>query len=392
MVKRLYADNFRCLVNFELKFDRVNLLLGGNGTGKTTVFDVLYRLQQFLDGNAKVLAVFPSTELTRWQMIPDPGYPTQSYGVSPSAKQPQWESGATQRFELDLQAGIASYGYSLVVEHDEDRRRARIKSETLLLDGKKLFHFQEGNAELYHDDFTPGPQYPFDWTQSGVGVLQPRLDNKKLTRFRKEVQKIIIAGIHPMRMSSESREEESALSRNMENFVSWYRFLSQEHQGAMLALFEELKKVIPGFNSFSVKEAGEARVLKVMLEKPGGNGRPLLYDFSELSDGQRALIALYAVLFGLKDEGVSLFLDEPDNFVALREIQPWLTALTDCCGEGVEQAVLISHHPEIIDYLALPSGRWFDRDNNGPSRVGEKPKTQVEGLKPSESMARGWES
>jgi len=44
MLKRLYVDNFRCLVNFELRLDRVNLLLGENGTGKTSVFDVLYRL------------------------------------------------------------------------------------------------------------------------------------------------------------------------------------------------------------------------------------------------------------------------------------------------------------------------------------------------------------
>jgi predicted ATPase len=376
MLKRIYVDNFRCLGNFELKLDRINLLLGENGTGKTTVFEVLYRLQQFVAGNAKVLAVFPSAELNWWQ------------------------TNATQRFELEMevgpevekQLGPASYGYFLVIEHDEDRRKAKIQSETLIMDGKKLFHFQEGTAELYHDDFKPGPQYPFDWTQSGVGVLAPRQDNKKLTRFRKEMEKIIVAGIHPMRMTSESREEESALSRNMENFVSWYRFLSQEHQGAMVELFQELRKVIPGFSSFSLKEAGEAKLLKVMLENPGGNGRSVPCDFGQLSDGQRVLVALYAVLFGLKKEGVSLFLDEPDNFVALREIQPWLTALTDCCGEGVEQAVLISHHPEIIDHLALPSGRWFDRDNNGPSRVSEKPKAQVEGLKPSEIMARGWES
>lgn len=366
MLNRIYVDNFRCLVNFELKLDRVNLLLGDNGTGKTTAFEVLYRLQQFVAGNVKILAVFPGAELTRWQSSP------------------------TQRFELDLQIGESAYGYSLVIEHDEERRKAKIKMETLLLDGKKLFHFQDGTAELFHDDFTPGPKYPFDWTQSGVAVLQPRPDNKKLTRFRNEMQKIIIACPHPMLMTSESREDASELSRHMENFVSWYRFLSQEHQGATLALFQELKQVIPGFNSFSVKEAGEAKVLKVLLDRPGGNGRPATYDFSELSDGQRVLVALYTILFVLKDEGMTLFLDEPDNFVALREIQPWLTALTDACGEGVEQAVLISHHPEIIDHLAMSSGRWFDRDSNGPARVADKPKTPTDGLKPSEAIARGW--
>jgi predicted ATPase len=365
MLKRIYVDNFRCLVNFELKLDRLNLLLGENGTGKTTVFEVLYRLQQFLAGNAKVQTMFPSADLTRWQSTP------------------------TQRFELELQAGEANYDYALVIEHDEDRRKARIKSEILTMDDKRLFDFLDGNAELYYDDFTPGPKYPFDWTQSGLAVLQPRADNKKLTRFRKELQQIIVAAVHPMCMSSESRAEESTLSRNMENFVSWYRYVSQEHQGATYGLVQELARVLPGFSSFSLKEAGEAKVFKVMMKRPSMK-QEIPFDFSELSDGQRCLIALYAVLFVLKDQGVSLFLDEPDNFITLREIQPWLGSLKDLIGEGVEQGVLISHHPEIIDQLAIPAGRWFERDPNAYSRVSDQPGAKVEGLKPSEAMARGW--
>jgi predicted ATPase len=262
----------------------------------------------------------------------------------------------------------------------------------LELGGKKLFHFSDGMAHLYHDDFKPGPDYPFDWTQSGVAVLQPRNDNKKLTRFRRELAKIVVAFPDPLRMSSESRQEESTLSRFMENYASWYRYVSQEHQGAMVNLFTELKQVLSGFHSFSMREAGEARVLKVLMELPGGEGRPLVYDFRELSDGQRVLIALYTLLFGLGDQGVSLFLDEPDNYVALREIQPWLTALTDAAGRGIEQVALISHHSEIIDYLALESGRWFERDGETPARVSDHPKAEVNALKVSEVIARGWES
>jgi hypothetical protein len=269
----------------------------------------------------------------------------------------------------------------------------RIKQEKLLLESKPLFEFEDGTAQLYHDDFSRGPGYPFDWTQSGVASLQPRPDNKKLTQFRQEVAKFVVAGMCPLLMSAESQKEDDTLSRNLENFVSWYRVLSQEHQGAMLTLFQELKKVLPGFSSFSLKEAGEdTRALKVFLDRPGGNGKPLQYDLGELSDGQRVLIALYTLVFGIKDEGLYLFLDEPDNYVSLREIQPWLTALKDSLGQGVEQAVLISHHPEIIDYLASSSGLWFERDNDGPVRVRNSPKNHVEGLKASEGMARGWVS
>lgn len=52
MLKRIYIDNFQCLVNFELNFDSINLFLGGNGSGKSTVFEVLRKIQTFVKGNS----------------------------------------------------------------------------------------------------------------------------------------------------------------------------------------------------------------------------------------------------------------------------------------------------------------------------------------------------
>ena len=48
MLKRIYIDNFRCLVNFELNVDAINLFLGGNGSGKSTVFEALRKIQNFI--------------------------------------------------------------------------------------------------------------------------------------------------------------------------------------------------------------------------------------------------------------------------------------------------------------------------------------------------------
>ncbi|MEW6349418.1 MAG: AAA family ATPase [Thermodesulfobacteriota bacterium] len=58
MIKRIYIDNFRCMVNFELALGPMNLLLGNNGTGKSTVFDVLWRLRSFLAGDGGVASFF----------------------------------------------------------------------------------------------------------------------------------------------------------------------------------------------------------------------------------------------------------------------------------------------------------------------------------------------
>jgi hypothetical protein len=77
----------------------------------------------------------------------------------------------------------------------------------------------------------------------------------------------------------------------------------------------------------------------------------------------------------------------------LPEIQPWLTVLADACGDGVPQAVLCSHHPELIDYLGPERGMLLVRESSGVVRAGrlEVPRA-ANGLRLSELVARGWES
>jgi hypothetical protein len=85
-------------------------------------------------------------------------------------------------------------------------------------------------------------------------------------------------------------------------------------------------------------------------------------------------------------------LDEPDNYIALAEIQPWLIELADACGEEVPQAVLCSHHPELIDYLGGDRGLILRRESSGATTVRPASELAVEGgLKLSEVIARGWE-
>lgn len=67
MLKRIYIDNFSCLVNFELNINGINLFLGANGSGKSTVFEVLQKIQAFVSGDSKVGEIFKYGDSTRWQ-------------------------------------------------------------------------------------------------------------------------------------------------------------------------------------------------------------------------------------------------------------------------------------------------------------------------------------
>ena len=147
---------------------------------------------------------------------------------------------------------------------------------------------------------------------------------------------------------------------------------------------------IPGFHAFKLEQAGKHKILKVGFSKKDDDGFQHYFDFEHLSDGQRVLIVPYSLILALQDMGHTVFIDEPENYISLAEIQPWLMELNDACGDGIPQAVLISHHPELIDYLGPESGKWIEREPLGPARVKKLPKKIDRGLKLSEQIARGW--
>ena len=155
-----------------------------------------------------------------------------------------------------------------------------------------------------------------------------------------------------------------------------------------------LKDVMDGFTNFKFERVSEQNLLlKLRISRPSNSIKPIEYRLGELSDGQKTLIALYTLLYGTKSEDYTLCIDEPENFLALPEIQPWLIQLYDLCSDGQLQALLISHHPELINYLlASPIGYWFERQSNAPARV-KRISSEVadnSGLPVSELIARGW--
>lgn len=357
MLDRIYIDNYKCCVNLEVKFNSINLLLGDNGTGKSTVFEVLRKIQELVSWSREVSELFSIEDITRWQTT------------------------SRQRFELELEGNDGRYKYELELEFDVVRSTAYIRREKLFFKDKKLIDFNDGNVQLYLDDYSTGPFYPSTLSRSAIGALPVRHDNTRLTWFKNRLEKLIIVQINPMNMESESNQETDFLDPQCSNFVSWYREISQ-NQGKAFEISSALKEVINGFEYFKFERVGEVRsILKVQI----GNSQ---YRLHELSDGQRTLIALYSLIHYAQGQNFTLCIDEPENFVSLPEIQPWISALYDFCLDGELQALLISHHPEYINYLANSVGLWFEREQNAPVRV--SPVLHKNGIEISELVARGW--
>ncbi|MEW5941650.1 MAG: AAA family ATPase, partial [Chloroflexota bacterium] len=213
-----------------------------------------------------------------------------------------------------------------------------------------------------------------------------------ISQFKVRVNEILVMQISPRLLGDATNKADPYPSRWMDNYSSWYRFLSND-QSWVVELTNRLVEVLPGFENFRfVREVENVEILKAVFSGQNGNkSAKREYRFAELSDGQRALIVLYTLLIAAQREGYALCIDEPENFLALPEIQPWVVKLYDSCSEGKTQALLISHHPELINYLlASPVGFWFEREANTPVRVNRISVRSNGGLPVSELIARGW--
>lgn len=403
MLKRIYIDNFKCLVDFELSLDSINLFLGESGSGRSAVFEVLQKLQAFICGDQDVSEIFQRSDCTRWRSNP------------------------TQTFELDIEGNEGIYRYKIIIKWNIGeifpiilrRGSPYIQHEELRLDDELLLktHFDKpefaGNLQ-----YVPGNQnnliYDVLWLSESSNSLQTRKfqiipgkyfpreseekpytkyyklletfrkENQKIDRFINRIDRLIVVQLIPSLISDDGNAEIARrLMPRAENYASWYRYISKA-RNKVHDLKETLSEILESFSDLSF---GKDDSLMLSFEDEKGK---IDYRFSELSDGEKALIVLYTLIICTQGEDYTLCLDEPENFLSLPEIQPWLLQLDDFCGQGKLQALLISNHPESIDLLAPSIGYWFEQPSKRPIRVKDIQEEQNYELSLSELMARRW--
>ena len=371
MLERMYVDNYRCLVNFECRLAAKQLILGANGTGKSTLCDVLSLLRNVCVLGEPAGEVLAGATWTRWQTVSE------------------------QSFELDVSGNGGLYTFRVVVDTVGSPARPRVLKEEVAFSGRPIFRFVEGEVHLFNDRHEDKVQYPFDWHRSALATIAERRDNTKLSWFKRWLGGVLCISPDPRRMSALAQKESVFPTHDLSNFADWYRHLRLESDDR--PLLDDLRDVVEGFESMDLKDAGLGnRVLRITLsaeEGPAGARRKDSYGFDELSDGQRVLIGLYTVLHFAFKPGATLFFDEPDNFIALSEVQPWLNKLLDRVEEEdtPAQVLIISHHPELLNRMAFQNGLILERPGGRHTRVRRFDDPIQTGLSPAELVARGWD-
>lgn len=355
-LRSVRIDGYKCFSGFELPFGELTLLLGKNGCGKTTVFEVINALSQFLCRRARIGDLFPF-----WSA------PTKLGERSDNPK---------HSFELRAsnESGAGEFCYRLTVEHKIAGQfirgeHTRVASETLILDGDPLFTFENGSVH-----YSKGAGIPFDYNVSGLTHIGLHNGDHNIQRFYAWLNGITLLSLVPDRMESGSDADAQRPNADGSNFASWYRWAEKQrwmegqNDGGIPEADEALRRVLPGYCRMEFLRTDSKGHRELWVIFASKNGKKQGYIFDALSAGQRVLIALYYFLHG-GGRNRLLLLDEPDNFITLPEVQPLLLDIAEEAGDELPQVAMISHHPKAVDSISPEDTVWMDREAEQPARI-----------------------
>lgn len=327
MLKKIYIDSFRHFKNFTLDpHQQTTLLSGLNGTGKTTIIEIISRLQLFLVNALPVTSLCQPKDIPKWEV--------RDYGSSSS----------TLGFDIEVNGAI--FSYEIEIKHNFKESICRVEKEILKIDNRSIFSGISGNAEVATDD-NRQLNYPVDWNFTGLTLAER--NSSKIRKFRELVRENIFpVSINPFAMSSTHQEHESVLNLDGSNFSAWYDYLGDNQLPVIANTFNEIKSFVPGFKQFVFDKSGKSRelVADIFISKTQAYRLP----FEDLSHGQKILCLLH-LLIRICPENATILIDEFENFLSPIELQPLYDAAQDAFEEKNVQFIFVSHHQKTMNWF-----------------------------------------
>ena len=276
--------NYKLFRDFALELDGgVNLLCGPNGSGKTSVIEIVYALTRFLaiPDHSDTIAcsvedAFPFRTFCRWC--------TEENGWG--------EMSVKLEIESDEQP---LYIYDLTVRYNFLEKISRVQHESLRLGETLLLEFKEGHIKMFTDDKRE-LSFRSDWKRSGLVVGSS--NSSRIREFGKRIASLYAFHLVPALMKQDVEKTMETLDLYGKNFAAW-RFLHATQEPMKQArVVEQSKYFIPGLVDIRYIKKGDWHALAVKVEF---NGRENDIEFNELSDGQKTLLALYSIVANIAE-------------------------------------------------------------------------------------------
>jgi predicted ATPase len=325
MIRRFYVHNFRCLENFELPIlsHSTALIIGKNGSGKSTVARALEILQRIARGVNRVDELVKPKDLARGR------------------------ADAPMRFEITAELNQQLYEYSIAFEFPEGFRALRVLDERLSVDGRPVFTRELAEVLPSKAGSRQNTSsFRVDWHVVALPIVQEQSSIDPIAVFKRWLARAIILRPIPSLISGKSSQQTFELDPSASNFAEWFTAITTEDPASYGQIDKYLRQIMPDLKAIRNPMTGtEARSMSVDFSNEVGTASIL---FEDLSDGEKCFIMCSLVLAANEIHGPLLcYWDEPDCYLAPDEVGHLVMALRRAF-EVKGQLIVTSHDVEAV--------------------------------------------
>ena len=355
-MRRLYVHNFRCLENFELPVSGQSslLLIGNNGTGKTTVGLALEVLQKIARGTSRVGELVKPGDLSRGR------------------------ADVPMRFEIEVELEAQTYGYGIAFEFPKGFKELRVLEEKLTVDRRPVYTRERAQLHLTKTGQEGDAQVRIDWHLVALPIVQQQPQKNPLFVFKQWLARMIILRPIPSLIRGDSEQETLEPNTQVTNFGAWFSGLLADAPSAYSKIDEYLKQVMPDLKDIKNPPVGiDSRSLVVQFSNDQGSVK---LPFEDLSDGEKCFM-ICALVLAANDayDPVFCFWDEPDNYLAPSEVGHFVLALRTAF-QSRGQFIATSHNPEAISRFSGENTLYLYRKSHlEPTMVRRLDDLQISG-------------
>ncbi len=350
----LKIKNYRVFENLEIEdIPSFCVIIGANGTGKSTLFDIFGFLRDALKNNIR-----------------------QALQVRGGYKEVITRGKEQENIEIELQFKMNILNTERLVTYlliiGEDHKRPVIKREILRYkrdEHGKPFHFLDfklgqGYAITNEEDFSK-PKEKLEREEQklesndilaikGLGQFQRF---KAASAFRSLIENWHVSDFH----ISEARGSKDALyaehlSPTGDNMASVAQYIYQNHSDLFQTILTKMQERVPGISKVEAKDTEDGRLILKFQDQAFKD--PFIDRY--VSDGTMKMFAYLILLFDPKPHPL-LCVEEPENQLyptLLRELAEEFASYADRGG----QVFVSTHSPDFLNAVSLENIFWLIKE------------------------------
>ena len=313
MLERLKVHGFRTLVDTEIRFDPLTIMIGKNGVGKTTILDSLQLLGNFSRGGINRAFGPPPWSLS-WQRTKGKGY-------------------IPVRFEVQVRTE-ERYNYVLSLSE---------KAGTPLVTEERLMRAD--------DNFTVSSLGPGNQPQSGT-ILNPAKDPHQpaIEQVSGILKSVISYELNPALIEQPNDPEHDYVSREGFGIAGVLANMKDSDRESFLRLQARLRRFRPETDSIEVWSSA-GKVVWGLRDK----GQEYPFPAVHLSWGDRQLMGLLCILY-VTAPGATIAIEEIDRGFNPTRYSEVIEVLSEAAYDGLDgrgrvQVVVTTHSPSFLNRL-----------------------------------------